>query len=161
MELTKEQLNELKLHLETTVRQKLDQWRAESVVVDTRKDPSMRAEVEKMYAASRASNRLHANALTQRQQHRQAYSKELQGHVDALIGGQHAVMDSVNNVHTWLFHDGQQDDQRWQVLLDHINKMNQFMEDQKTVNETVMAFIDKVAPELLEEPPADQAEPIW
>ena len=161
MKLSNDQLDELKLSVESKLNQALEQWRAESVVVDTRKDPQMREHLDKVYAATKAGNRLHANGLTQRQQHRQAYSKELKDHVDLVLGGQHALQESLNSIHTWLFHDGQQLDQHWQVLLNHIIETEQFRKDQQAVNETIMAFINKQDPKLLEKSPADQRDSIW
>ena len=126
------------------LRKELEEHRPESVVYDSRRDPSEREHFDKVYEALRASNRQHVNALTQRQQHKQAHSREMTMHADALAGGQHELMQALIAIQTWDFHNGQQGDERWQQMVSFMNAMQRFADE-------VMTYLAQKDPKLFKD----------
>ena len=75
-------------------------------------------QIQMILKALQASNRLHAAGMTQRQSNQQASTNLLKALVDGLFGGQHALMEGLNTVQTFQFHDAEEADKRWKVLID-------------------------------------------
>ena len=123
--------------------QEVEQYRAESVVYDTRRDESERINWDKVYECAKASNRIHSNALTQQQSHKNSNSKEIKEHIDCLIGGQHVLMNAITASNTWDFHNGQESDERWEILF-------AFIKEQNKINDEIMAYLAKKDPTLLD-----------
>lgn len=132
-----------------TVDLKLDEWRPESVVIDTRKDPQLREFLKKSYAAAEASNRLHTNSLNQQQSHKKGLSKELRDLGDCVLGGQHAILESNIKSQTWDFHNGQQNDDRWEIQLAFMAEVRDFISEQRKVNDDVMSALALRDPNLM------------
>ncbi len=128
---------------------KLDEWRPESVEIDTRKDFQLRDHLDKVYAAAKASNRLHTNSLNQQQSHRKGISKELRDLGDCVLGGQHAILESNIKSQTWDFHNGQQNDDRWEIQLAFMAEVRDFMSEQRKVNDHVMSSLAMRDPNLM------------
>ena len=128
---------------------KLDEWRPESVVLDTQKDPQLREFWDKHYATAKASNRLHTNSLNQQQSHRKGISKELKELEDHVLGGLDTIHESNIKSQTWDFHNGQQNDDRWEIQLAFMAEVRDFMSEQRKVNDDVMSALALRDPNLM------------
>ena len=79
-----------------------------------------------------------------KEQHKQAHSREMTMHADALAGGQHELMQALIAIQTWDFHNGQQGDERWQQMVSFMNAMQRFADD-------VMTYLAQKDPELFQD----------
>ena len=122
------QLKEPYRRVEEACKGPAEAYRPESVD-RTIKDPSQREDLDKVYKALKASNRLHSNQLSQQQSNRRAYSRELNDVADAVLGGQHALMDGLHASQTWDFHNCQQSDERWEKVEAFMAEVRTFMDD--------------------------------
>ena len=104
---------------------------------------------EKRAKRDQASNRLLTNLLNQGQGNKQANSRELEDVADAVLGGQHALMDKLIAQHVSAFLDREILDERWEKVEAFMAEVKTFMDEQRKDTAAQQAFRDHVMSELL------------